>query len=708
MNAQLIQFPGADPLDNVPGALCNLRGWLVWRLTDDGSKVPYYVSGERRSGVQGSAEDRAKLATFDAARSRFKRGGYTGVGLAMLPDWHMVALDFDDCVTDGVVHPEVLKLVEGTYAELSPSGTGVRAFMRGMLAGADKSADGLAAHGFRFEAYPVKQFVTVTGNQINRTDVDELAGAMVGDLSDAVREHAAQRFPKPGERDTSASTGKPHTLTADDVREMLERIADNLDRDIWCRVCWAAERAALTSKDGALTHDAVLDVVDEWSRRGNPESYKGRQDVARKMREARKRKDGYGVGSLVTLARAGGWEPSAEQLARLHPGSGPATADEFDDHSTDTPALGAPPGGEKPAAEKKPHPLRFQPLSEFTSQPFPRWLIKEILPECDVGMVYGAPGSGKSFLCWDIACSLSRGVTEWGGKRARPTKCGWIAAEAVGSVGPRAKAYAQHHNIPVESFDVPVIAATPDLGDPKQVERIIAGVKALQIGLLFIDTLSAVRGDRDENSAEMQMVMNGARAIRYSTGCVVIVIHHVGKDVTKGARGSSAIRATVDVELEVERIEQGEAGEDVRNVKITKQRDGRDGQAFAYTLKVLEIGRDDDGDPVTSCVIEHCEPVAKNKPPKLGGVQQAVLDTVRQTEAEPLTFMELAAAVVQNLPHDGSGRDQRKGHVARAINAMLERRFIVSVNGHIIETEKWRKGEPARPFEFTDYSQNQT
>jgi len=700
MNAQVIQFPAADPLDNVPGALCDLRGWLVWELTDDGRKVPYYVSGERRSGEQGSPEDREKLSTFEEARARFRRGGFTGIGLAMLPDWHVTALDFDDCVTDGVVHQDVQRLVTGTYAELSPSGKGVRAFMRGQLAGADKSAAGLAEHGFKFECYPVKQFVTVTGNAINWTDADELGGSSLCDLTDAVREHAALRFPKREEREESDGVDdKPHALTAEDVREMLTHIADNIDRDSWCKVCWAAERATLTSKDGTLTHGAVLDLVDEWSRRDKPESYQGRRDVEKKMLEALKRDDGYNVGTLWNLAKAGGWEPSAEQIQRRFPGSGPATDDEFTDYSQ------AEPTGE--ATSRKPDPLRFQPLAEFTGRPFPRWLIKGLLPECDVGMVYGASGSGKSFLCWDIACSLSRGVAEWGGKRAQLTKCGWIAAEAVGSVGPRAQAYAMHHKLPAESLQVPVLAAVPDLGNPKHVERIIAGVKEHGIQLLFIDTLAAVRGERDENSAEMQVVMNGARDIRNSTGATVIVIHHAGKDATKGARGSSAIRATVDVEWEVERQDE------VRNVTITKQRDGRDGQAFAYKLVPLTIGYDEDGDSVTSCVIEHCEPVKKNKPPKLGHVQQIVMD-VLQSEFGSVPTEELVKAVVERMVHDeSSGRDLRKHHALRAINGLVDRRLINIVNGNLIalalpptgRIEPSKSRGPATDDEFVDYSQ---
>jgi hypothetical protein len=666
MNAEVVQFPAPDVLDNVPVDLRELRGWLLWKLVE-GRKIPFYIDGSRRSGEQGSDADRAKLVTFDAARARLKRGGYTGVGLAMLPDYGLTALDFDDCVANGAVHPQVSRMVSGTYAEVSPSGTGVRAFMRGTLAGADKSPEGLAKHGFKFEAYPTKQFVTVTGNAILAPE-DELAGATISQLTDAVRWHAALRFAKPVERELSASTGKPHALTADDVREMLEHIADNVDRDRWKDVCFAAERTAQTSKDGVLTHDVVLDLVDAWSRRGNPDSYKGRDDVERKMLEARRRENGYGVGSLWQWAKDGGWQPSAEQVARLHPdGGGAARDEELDDHSE----------SDKPV---KPDPLRFLPLSEFANRPFPRWYIKGVLPECDVGMIFGASGSGKSFLCWDIACGLSRGVTEWGGRPARPVKCGWIAAEAVGSVGVRAKAYALHHNVAVDSLDLPVIAAVPDLGDPKQVARIIVGIKERGILLLFIDTLAAVSGGRDENTVEMQVVMNGARTIRNQTGATVIVVHHSGKDTTKGARGSSAIKATCDFELEVERQDE------VRNVRVSKMRDGADGDAFAFKLIPVTVGYDDDDEGVTSCAVEHCEPVKRVNAPTLGPVQRIVMDAV-QAELGPVPVEDIVTLVADRLVHDpSSGRDNRRRDVLRAINTLAARGVVSKLDGGIVKT----------------------
>src|SRR6266542_2726960 len=131
----------ADRMEiSAPKPLRPLKGWLLWRYEGGANggkprKVPYYVNGKRRYGMQGSSEDRTQLACFEKAHAAYQRGGYEGLGLAMLPEWELVGLDFDKCIhQNGRVEATVLDLLSDTYVEKSPSGTGLRAFMRGALA----------------------------------------------------------------------------------------------------------------------------------------------------------------------------------------------------------------------------------------------------------------------------------------------------------------------------------------------------------------------------------------------------------------------------------------------------------------------------------------------------------------------------------------------------------------------------------------------
>jgi hypothetical protein len=103
----------------------------------------------------------------------------------------------------------------------------------------------------------------------------------------------------------------------------------------------------------------------------------------------------------------------------------------------------------------------------------------------------------------------------------------------------------------------------------------------------------------DENdSKSMGEVIGAAKAIQAAAGGVVLLVHHTGKDSTKGMRGHSSLLAALDAAIEVTRTD------DRREWKIAKSKDGEDGEAHPFRLDVVEIGEDeDDGEPVTSCIV---------------------------------------------------------------------------------------------------------
>ena len=123
----------------IPAPLRDLPIFLCWRYEPrfEGDpkplKTPYYPRGNKRYGAQGTGEDRAKLTTFAVAQDQAAKRGMTGVGMALLDGYDLVALDVDNCVSNGTIPDEVLQAVRSTYAELSPSGNGIRAIFRGDL-----------------------------------------------------------------------------------------------------------------------------------------------------------------------------------------------------------------------------------------------------------------------------------------------------------------------------------------------------------------------------------------------------------------------------------------------------------------------------------------------------------------------------------------------------------------------------------------------
>ena len=108
------------------------------------------------------------------------------------------------------------------------------------------------------------------------------------------------------------------------------------------------------------------------------------------------------------------------------------------------------------------------------------------------------------------------------------------------------------------------------------------------------------------------------------TGGLVTVVHHSGKDATRGLRGHSSLFAALDAAVEVSR------DGDRREWKVAKAKDGADGAAHPFRLEVMDLAPDDEGEPVTSCVVcpdETPQDATRSRLPK-GGNQKVVLDAL--------------------------------------------------------------------------------
>ena len=162
--------PGVTP----PDVMRYLKAWLLWQYVrvpgqKKPRKVPFYTNGNKRTGIQGREEDVAQLVTYDeAVRAADSRGEAWGVGFCPLPGLNITGCDFDECVDEnGKVIEEVKRLVAGTYAEYSPSGTGVHAYFLGELPFPYRNKKSFAKDwGWGFETFSTKGFLTFTGRPI--------------------------------------------------------------------------------------------------------------------------------------------------------------------------------------------------------------------------------------------------------------------------------------------------------------------------------------------------------------------------------------------------------------------------------------------------------------------------------------------------------------------------------------------------------------
>ncbi len=192
---------------------------------------------------------------------------------------------------------------------------------------------------------------------------------------------------------------------------------------------------------------------------------------------------------------------------------------------------------------------------DMRSLPPPSWLVADLIPANAVGMLYGPTGTFKTFLALIISLAIAVVKQLWG-KTTAQGAVAYCAGEApVGIARVRIPALMQHYKVP-EPDDVPLalVPAVPLVSTPAEVEALTAALKAtgLRFALIVIDTVARALGGLDENSAkDAGLLLAAAERLRDTFNCSVLLIHHTGKDESRGARGSSALLAGVDFAYEV-------------------------------------------------------------------------------------------------------------------------------------------------------------
>lgn len=272
------------------------------------------------------------------------------------------------------------------------------------------------------------------------------------------------------------------------------------------------------------------------------------------------------------------------------------------------------------------------------------YLVKSVIAQNTMSVVYGPSNSGKTFFALDLAFAIANGGP-WRGHRVSKAAVLYLAAEGGRGVSNRIVALKCDTGL----VDVPLAlrrAGMDLLHDQADLQAIYDLTKEVQESfpglptMIVIDTLSRVMAGGDENSAaDMTALIRNLDAIREATGAHVMLVHHTGKDTARGARGHSSLRAATDTEIEVQNAEDDE-GANQRAAMVTKQRDYQGGETFAFTLKSVSLGVDQDGDEVTSCVVEEADSeefqAAKKAKKGLGGNQKIVAETFDQMVAEGL------------------------------------------------------------------------
>lgn len=233
------------------------------------------------------------------------------------------------------------------------------------------------------------------------------------------------------------------------------------------------------------------------------------------------------------------------------------------------------------------------------------YLVKDLFDRGQIIVLWGSPGSGKTFIALHLACHIGAGLN-WADHRVKQGTVLYICAESTRTrLENRVSALAAALPALAQS-KVLFVSVNMDLlqGDADIVDVIAAANSLPDIAMVVVDTLAVTFGGGDENSSEdMSRYVSNMKRIKAETGAAVLMVHHAGKDESRGMRGHSALLGALDAEFMVEKLEAA-PGWPSRMLKAGKLREGlSNADVFAFNLEVRSLGLDPDGDPVNTCVV---------------------------------------------------------------------------------------------------------
>lgn len=239
------------------------------------------------------------------------------------------------------------------------------------------------------------------------------------------------------------------------------------------------------------------------------------------------------------------------------------------------------------------------------------YIVKHLLNRKSVAFMHGGPGVGKSACALDLCLHAAvlapeQGHTFWCGYKIKRAKVLYVYSEGVTGLDQRIRAWRKKHAIAPEALRGRITIypePIPLNASHKYIEALTQYATEGAYDLIVVDTWATATAGADENSAkEMGIVLGRAGAIRTLADVTVLAVHHDNRGGT--FRGSSAIDGYVDARLHLIRIVDRKVRREDRIVEflVAKQRDAPDGYSWRAHLEQIELGHDEEGDPVTSVV----------------------------------------------------------------------------------------------------------
>jgi hypothetical protein len=323
--------------------------------------------------------------------------------------------------------------------------------------------------------------------------------------------------------------------------------------------------------------------------------------------------------------------------------------------------------------------IRLIPFNQIQLGTRRRDLVKGLIPRVGVTVLWGPPKCGKSFWGFDLLVHVALG---WKYRERRVDQGPVIYCAFEGQTGIEARVAAfRQRFLRDHQGDIPFFLEPVTLNLVRDHRALIAAIKR-QLGdkrpvAIALDTLNRSIQGSESSDEDMTAYIAAADALRDTFDCAVLIVHHCGVDGTR-PRGHTSLTGAADAQLAVKR-------DAANNIIVTVEwmKDGAEGEIIASALEVETVGTDEDGEPITSCVIVSAtaQPTGKPLPPKsqlaLNLLREAIDDegTVGPTNSRvPHGAKTVPISLWKSYFFNGTGTDLDKpDSKRRAFNRALEK-----------------------------------
>jgi len=281
--------------------------------------------------------------------------------------------------------------------------------------------------------------------------------------------------------------------------------------------------------------------------------------------------------------------------------------------------------------------VHVKTFDEFMTRPRTSWLVEDLIPEGEVAAMYGLPGSFKSFVALELAGCVSQGRS-FAGRATRQGRVLYLVAEGVGGMRDRLDVLAREGRL--DPANVAVVDMGCQIGNSDQRKALAAALGRREFfpDLIIVDTLARhAIGVRENDNGEMGAWIAEVEELVRQFRCTALVVHHCGRDESRGMRGATALLGAVATVLKCSKSG-GKA-----TITCEKQKDADEAAAFSFQARKAQHG------DIESLVLDHVDG-GKKEPDRLKPSEKAILTALRAKYPDSVKRSELKHLSGRDIP----------------------------------------------------------